>query len=71
MAAKRKIGLVLAVMRANSSPIFCAMLPQREEPPAGAGEDGWGEPGGFHLIPLPFADDLRAAPVETGLRGAF
>ncbi|KAI0711857.1 ku70-like protein, partial [Cerioporus squamosus] len=26
------------------------------------------EPPGFHLIPLPFADDIRAAPVERGFR---
>lgn len=28
-------------------------------------EGGWNEPAGFHLIPLPFADDIRAAPVES------
>lgn len=27
------------------------------------------EPGGFHLIPLPFADDIRSAPIEEALRG--
>ena len=32
-------------------------------------EDGWHEPAGFHLIPLPFADDIRAAPVEECARG--
>jgi hypothetical protein len=32
-------------------------------------EAGWTEPAGFHLIPLPFADDIRAAPVEEGCRG--
>ena len=25
-------------------------------------EGGWIEPAGFHLIPLPFADDIRAVP---------
>ena len=30
---------------------------------------GWREPPGFHLVPLPFADDIRAAPVESGFRG--
>jgi len=29
------------------------------------------EPPGFHLIPLPFADDIRAAPVQTSQRGAY
>ncbi|KZP10481.1 Ku DNA-binding complex, Ku70 subunit [Athelia psychrophila] len=66
MVAKNKIGLALAITRRNSAPIFCALLPQREEAEEGSG--GWGEPGGFHLIPLPFADDLRAAPVEKGCR---
>jgi ATP-dependent DNA helicase 2 subunit 1 len=28
MFKKKKIGMVLALMRRNSSPIFCAMLPQ-------------------------------------------
>ena len=32
-------------------------------------EDGWLEPSGLHLIPIPFADDIRAAPIEEGFRG--
>jgi ATP-dependent DNA helicase 2 subunit 1 len=28
MLKKDKIGLVLALLRRNSSPVFCAMLPQ-------------------------------------------
>lgn len=36
-----------------------------------AEEGGWNEPAGFHLIPLPFADDIRAAPVENGYRGKW
>lgn len=24
---------------------------------------------GFHLIPLPYADDIRAAPIEKAYRG--
>lgn len=34
-------------------------------------EEGWREPAGFHLIPLPFADDIRAAPIEEGFIGRF
>ena len=36
-------------------------------------EGGWNEPAGFHLIPLPFADDMRAAPdqVLNSARGTF
>ena len=33
-------------------------------------EGGWNESPGFHLVPLPFADDIRAAPIEEGYRGA-
>jgi hypothetical protein len=34
-------------------------------------EGGWSDPAGFHLIPLPFADDMRAAPIEGAYRGEF
>lgn len=64
MVKKGKIGLVRALTRRNASPSFCALLPQEE------GEsEGWAEPSGFHLITLPFADDIRAAPIEEGFRG--
>ncbi|KAG1736302.1 SPOC like C-terminal domain-containing protein [Suillus lakei] len=64
MIEKKKIGLVLALTRRNAAPVFCAMLPQAE-----SGEEGeWNEPAGFHLIPLPFADDIRAAPLEEAFR---
>ncbi|CAL1715872.1 unnamed protein product [Somion occarium] len=66
MIKKKRIGLVLTLTRRNSSPIFCALLPQAEK----AEESGWSEPAGFHLIPLPFADDIRAAPIETGYRAS-
>lgn len=66
MVKKGKIGLVRALTRRNASPSFCALLPQEE------GEsEGWAEPSGFHLITLPFADDIRAAPVEEGFRGGL
>ncbi|KII89726.1 hypothetical protein PLICRDRAFT_562396 [Plicaturopsis crispa FD-325 SS-3] len=61
MLAKDKIAIVLALTRRNSSPTFCALLPQAEK----VEEGGWNEPPGFHLIPLPFADDIRAAPIEV------
>ncbi|KAG1842502.1 SPOC like C-terminal domain-containing protein [Suillus subalutaceus] len=64
MIEKKKIGLVLALTRRNAAPVFCAMLPQAES----CEEGGWNEPAGFHLIPLPFADDIRAAPLETAFR---
>jgi len=61
MEKKKRIGLVLALFWKNSIPSFCAMLPQGEN-----SEEA--EPGGFHLIPLPFADDIRSAPVEEAAR---
>lgn len=66
MLEKGKIGLVRALVRRNSSPVFCALLPQAEK----VEEGGWCEPGGFHLIVLPFADDIRAAPIEEQLRAS-
>ncbi|RDX46256.1 ku70-like protein [Lentinus brumalis] len=66
MIKKKKIAIVLALTRRNSSPIFCAVLPQEEK----VDESGWREPPGFHLIPLPFADDIRAAPLERGFRAS-
>jgi hypothetical protein len=66
MVKKGKIGLVRALTRRNASPSFCALLPQEE----GEGE-GWAEPSGFHLITLPYADDIRAAPIEEGFLGGL
>ncbi|KAH7884884.1 SPOC like C-terminal domain-containing protein [Phlebopus sp. FC_14] len=66
MIEKDKIGLVLAMTRRNSSPAFCAMIPQAEK----FEEGGWSEPAGFHLVFLPFADDIRAAPLDEGLRAS-
>lgn len=66
MIKKKKIALVLALTRRNSSPTFCALLPQAEK----VEEGGWNEPAGFHLIPLPFADDIRAAPIESAYRAS-
>ncbi|KAI9456788.1 SPOC like C-terminal domain-containing protein [Russula earlei] len=62
MIKKGKIALVRALTRRNASPSFCVLLPQEGE------DEGWAEPSGFHLIPLPFADDIRAAPIEAGFR---
>ncbi|KIK60138.1 hypothetical protein GYMLUDRAFT_200779 [Collybiopsis luxurians FD-317 M1] len=59
MVKKKVIGLALGVVRRNSTPTIYAILPQEEDQ-----EEM--EPGGFHLIPLPFADDIRSAPIEKG-----
>ncbi|KAJ2913757.1 hypothetical protein MD484_g6661, partial [Candolleomyces efflorescens] len=66
MVKKDKIALALALTRRNASPIFCYLLPQEEK----VDESGWTEPPGFHIIPLPFADDMRAAPIEEGHRAS-
>jgi ATP-dependent DNA helicase 2 subunit 1 len=48
--------------------LLFGILSQKEEK---LEEGGWIEPAGFHLITLPFADDIRAAPeqVMVGARG--
>ncbi|KIM53000.1 hypothetical protein SCLCIDRAFT_18053 [Scleroderma citrinum Foug A] len=66
MLEKKKIGLARVLVRRNSSPVFCAMLPQAEK----VEEGGWSEPAGFHLIVLPFADDIRAPPLEKEFRAS-
>jgi len=66
MVEKGKIGLALALTRSNAIPTFCALLPQEEK----VDEAGWNEPAGFHLIPLPFADDMRGAPIEEAYRAS-
>ncbi|KAL0945330.1 hypothetical protein HGRIS_000828 [Hohenbuehelia grisea] len=66
LVKKNKIGLVLALMRRNATPYFCALLPQEEK----LDEAGWTDPAGFHLIPLPYADDIRAAPIEEACRAS-
>lgn len=43
------------------------MYPQEEK----EDESGWTEPAGFHLIPLPFADDIRAAPIQEAFQGNY
>ncbi|KAF4596792.1 ATP-dependent DNA helicase II subunit 1 [Pleurotus pulmonarius] len=66
MVSKNKIGLVLTLTRRNATPTFCALLPQEEK----EDDAGWTDPPGFHLVPLPFADDIRAAPIEEACRAS-
>ncbi|CAE6535774.1 unnamed protein product [Rhizoctonia solani] len=63
MLKKQKYALTRCLFRRNSSILFCAMLPQAEvrDPDHPNTQI---EPGGFHLIPLPFADDIRQPTVE-------
>ncbi|KAG8700923.1 ATP-dependent DNA helicase II subunit 1 [Ceratobasidium sp. 394] len=60
MLSKKKYALTRCVFRRNNAMVFCAMLPQAE-----VMEDNLQvDPAGFHLIPLPFADDIRQPTVE-------
>lgn len=67
LVAKEKIGLALALFRRNSSPYFYAMVPQEEVLDADEVQE---RPPGFHMIPLPYADDIRAAPVDEALQAS-
>ncbi|KXN91753.1 ATP-dependent DNA helicase II subunit 1 [Leucoagaricus sp. SymC.cos] len=66
MVNKNRIGLALVLTRRNATPIFCALLPQEEH----VDENGFADPPGIHVIPLPFADDIRAAPIEEAFRAS-
>jgi len=53
-------ALALCRFKRNNTPEFCVLIPQEEVPT----EDGKGQddPPGFHVIILPFADDIRNPP---------
>lgn len=55
----KRHALALCRFRANSLPEFCVMIPQEETFTADGGQD---DPPGFHLVPLPFRDDIRVPP---------
>lgn len=58
-AKRNRHAVALALLRRNATPIYCCLIPQPET----YGEDGsQDKPPGFHLIPLPFADDIRDRP---------
>lgn len=81
LVEKNKIGLALGVFRRSSSPYFYALVPQVWFPQNSAhlidiqqeevldANDVQERPPGFHMIPLPYADDIRGAPVEESLQG--
>lgn len=66
LAKKDKIGLVVGLTRSNSSPAFYAMVPQEEVLDQAGAQT---VPPGFHLICIPFADDIRSATVEKSEQG--
>lgn len=58
-AKRNRHAVALALLRRNATPIYCCLIPQPET----YGEDGsQDKPPGFHLVPLPFADDIRDRP---------
>ncbi|KAG9126728.1 ATP-dependent DNA helicase II subunit 1 [Ceratobasidium sp. 392] len=60
MLSRKKYALTRCMFRKNNTMIFCAMLPQAE-----VMEDNLQiDPAGFHLIPLPYADDIRQPVVD-------
>lgn len=69
MAKKKKMAIAIFSPRRNVIPTFAALLPQMEE----RGEAGQLEPPGIHVIPLPYADDIREAPEKhrDQLQGEF
>lgn len=63
---KQKMGLVWFIPRRNAVPVVAALLPGAEK----LGDNGEQTlPPGMWLVPLPFADDIRANPeVNTDVR---
>ncbi|KAJ9102284.1 hypothetical protein QFC19_004832 [Naganishia cerealis] len=56
---KKKHALALVVTRKNSTPVFACLIPQAESFDSDGSQD---DPPGFHMITLPYADDLRTKP---------
>lgn len=61
LLASDKVGICLWTRRTNTPPRFVALVPQEEE----VDDDGLQvNPPGFHLVPLPFSDDIREIHTE-------
>jgi ATP-dependent DNA helicase 2 subunit 1 len=60
------MGLTWFIARRNASPVIAALIPSLPSDPALSGPHSGvsptGCPQGLHLIPLPFADDIRQNP---------
>ena len=52
-------ALSICRFRANSTPEMAVMIPQEETFTEGGGQD---MPPGFHVVVVPFVDDIRAPP---------
>jgi ATP-dependent DNA helicase 2 subunit 1 len=60
-------ALTWFVPRKNATPVMAAMVPTlsaegSEDKPNAAATSATGAPQGLHLIPLPYADDIRQNP---------
>ncbi|KAG0207556.1 X-ray repair cross-complementing protein 6 [Mortierella sp. GBA30] len=64
MAEKNKVAICSFTQRATYGTRLVALMPQLEV----VGSNGQEQPPGFHLIPLPWADDIRPLPIETDFR---
>jgi len=63
LLALDKVAICLWTRHNHASPRYVALMPQEEEVDD---EDGTQiNPPGFHVIPIPFADDLREISIET------
>jgi ATP-dependent DNA helicase 2 subunit 1 len=70
LAKDQIFGLCWFIPRRNATPVMAAMIPTLSEPDTDekrnpAGVSITGVPQGLHLIPLPFADDIRQNPPLT------
>ncbi|WRT70242.1 uncharacterized protein IL334_007237 [Kwoniella shivajii] len=54
-----KHALALCRFRTNTQPEFCVLIPQEESFTTDGGQD---QPPGFHVIILPYRDDIRRPP---------
>ncbi|BFZ63850.1 ATP-dependent DNA helicase II subunit 1 [Saitoella coloradoensis] len=66
MLSSSRMGLAWLVARRNASPVFVAMVASQEvtDPETKVQK----QPAGIHLIPLPYADDIRSFPDNTTTR---
>ncbi|WVO14247.1 hypothetical protein L204_101879 [Cryptococcus depauperatus] len=55
---KNRHALALCRFRENLAPEFCVLIPQQEEIIDGRQD----HPPGFHVVPLPYKDDIRRPP---------
>ncbi|RUP48803.1 SPOC like C-terminal domain-containing protein [Jimgerdemannia flammicorona] len=63
-----RIAICSMIRRINTAPRMVALLPQAEV----FGDDGGQEkPAGFHVITLPYADDIRDLPTKKTPEGRF